>query len=161
MKLQMVRQGTFVVQKPGVDGQCGAKGTQTFEYKVVLDSSSKHLNSKGFIIDNLLIHQYFVNKYNYKSQAKFVSCEMMATIAVRDLRKMFEKANIKVYGIQCSISGMKGATMWARWKAPKQKVPIQQIVVNAEILDQVVEATHKNMQKELMLVHNTPEDFMP
>lgn len=117
MKLKMERTGKFtVIWKTDATTQCGQTGNNILDYKVVLETSDKHLDQHGFIIDNNRVHAYFVKKYG--NVEKFVSCELIAAEACRTFRKHMPN----LYSISVSISGNPNAAwLTAHWSRTEEE----------------------------------------
>lgn len=123
MKLRMERNGQFTVNwKTSAATQCGVPGNNILSYRVVFETSDKHLDPNGFIIDNHQVHEYFVSKYS--NVDKFVSCELIATAACRDFRQLMPN----LFGGSISISGNPAAAWltahWSRNDEPQASTPI-------------------------------------
>lgn len=114
------RTGKFKVRFSGDNStQCGIRGkTETLHYIVRIDGDPRHLTREGFIIDNMEIHRYFVEKY--AAIGDFKSCEHIAMTACDDLRAMFGRGNlrnVRVKSIRVSVSGNKWAAgITAGWE---------------------------------------------
>lgn len=114
------REGQFSVRYTNdASNQCGLRGTMVLNYKVKIVGDSEHLNSKGFIVDNNEIHDYFVG--GFEKVVNFESCEKIAMRACEDLKRMCEDQGARVHAIDVTISGNPQAGLTASWRAPKQR----------------------------------------
>lgn len=75
--------GEFLVpdSRQNADNQCGKKGNHTYKYKVSITGVLEDLNKKGFLLDNKVIEDYFIETY-MKEKKVTNSCELMACAAI-------------------------------------------------------------------------------
>jgi hypothetical protein len=112
----MQRTGSFRVTCPTGDTatQCGPRGTQDLKYNVAIESDEAHLDESGFIIDNNAVDAYF--KSAYQLVKTFVSCELIALKAVRELRVLLGERALSIH-VTISSSGYATdyASLTASW----------------------------------------------
>lgn len=102
--LKIERSGYFVVNP---DAQphavCGVPTNHVLHYKVEIETTPKQLDSRGFIIDNNDIHNYFIERY--KRTPVFRSCEVIAMDACNYFASVVKGCT----RCKVSISGNPGA----------------------------------------------------
>lgn len=82
--------------------QCGKVGVRNYKYKVSVKGSSNHLDAQGFLVDNMVIYQYFIDTYHNR-KLKCESCESMVCAAIcfiKDYCKEQELKGIKSIYVQ-------------------------------------------------------------
>lgn len=111
---KMRRVGQFLAKWTTDHTKCGPKTAQpiyTYEVNIECDPV---LDSNGFIIDNLTIHEYFVKTYGTIPRPA-VSCERMAAHGVKSIKRECDRVGTKVRKIAVTVSGMPGAELTAEW----------------------------------------------
>lgn len=93
IEVTVYRTGTFTVAAPEVEGKCGVFGKTEFRYDVWFTAGQDDLDDQGFIIDNAVLHRYFLKKYGIAEVCgAFVSCEIMVLDAIKDFRMRWPMA---------------------------------------------------------------------
>ena len=149
MKLKMERQGQFIVNwTVSATTQCGVPGNNILSYRVKLETSDKHLDPNGFIIDNNKIQEYFVQTYG--KVEKFVSCELIASAACRDFRKML----LNLWAIEVAISGNPTAAwLTAHWSKPEEALESKPVAAVAHPVKQ----PYPKIPPKIINNQNTPK----
>jgi hypothetical protein len=119
--LTVNRRGTFKVKPTAkTPGQCGASGQTQYEYLVRITCSNKKLQSPhNFVLDNALVHGYWVDMYERDGELAH-SCETMALSAVDHFYQLFTGSNPPCQGmdllaIEVELHGSKASFISARW----------------------------------------------
>lgn len=96
INISINRSGTFKIKKSQFcPTQCGENGKKEYKYEVSIEGTDDGLNEPDyFLIDNLIIKEYFEWKYNH-NMCQVRSCELVSIDAVRDLKKICEEENPK------------------------------------------------------------------
>lgn len=98
------------------ENQCGQEGTQHYNYKVSISGDSEHLDSQGFLIDNMVIKQYFEQTYEIK-QSQCKSCEDMACRAIEWIQKFCKENGVEgITRIYVELWGSEKSFIQAEWK---------------------------------------------
>lgn len=112
MNLTLTRRGKFIVEETEDDSyQCGVRGSREFHYTVRI-SCPPLLDSRGFLVDQLEIHQAITERY--RRLPTFVSCELLAMDCAEMLLKMaptatkiiVELGTGELAGITCELSNL-------------------------------------------------------
>lgn len=111
LTLSLEREGEFSVRwTESNDTQCGpTKLTDIMIYKAKITMNGAMLDDNGFIVDNMFIHYYFLEKY--KEVRIFESCERIAIAACKDLK---EKIGERLMAVEVMIAGTPQARLTAR-----------------------------------------------
>lgn len=110
--LTLTRRGSFIVEEADRrDTQCGVKGTQKFFYKVELTCTPEALDENGFLIDQLEIKNYMVERH--RQMDEFPSCERLALRCLDEIRPMCKG----VMAMRVTVGAGPEAYMTAEWRA--------------------------------------------
>jgi hypothetical protein len=111
---RMKREGQFLANWSTLATKCGPATAQPI-YQYTCDIvTGPSLDEQGFIIDNLAVHQYFVDTYG-KAPLPAVSCERMAAHAVKSIKAACKKIGLPLHSVAVAVSGMSGAWLTAEW----------------------------------------------
>lgn len=112
--LMIERDGKFSVRyTERNDNQCGNLKADILLYNVKICVADTALDENGFIIDNMVIYNYFRDTFH--EVAVFQSCERIALQAMNYFRDMLKE---HLVSIEVTVSGVPEAKMTARWNAP-------------------------------------------
>lgn len=112
--LQIERDGKFSVRyTERNDNQCGNLKADILLYNVKICVQESALDENGFIIDNMVIYNYFRDTFH--EVAVFQSCERIALQAMQYFRDMLGEHLIS---IEVTVSGVPEAKMTAKWNTP-------------------------------------------
>ena len=113
--MTVMRNGTLTVKAEEVEGKCGNRGLNQFRYEVWLTATDSDLDSRGFIVDNAEVENYFRDEYTTKDAfRKFVSCELMGLKFISDFRRLYPN----LLGIEVRIWGLADVTyVESQWEA--------------------------------------------
>lgn len=96
--------------------KCGSMRSLVYTYAVRVEASSRHLTAEGFVLNNELIHEYFVGKFGVRAPRwNAVSCELMALTAASNLAALIQSQGVDCQRVEVSITGSNGARITARW----------------------------------------------
>lgn len=137
VKFKMKRTGTFQAYWTSTHNVCGTDPSLRPVYTFVCEiETPSQLDSQGFILDNMLIAQYFTQKYATKA-IEPLSCEMIAMRAVNDITNMIAERNIAPYRVAVTIGGSALAELTYEWvndlKLNGQPVDLSPLKVTQQI----------------------------
>lgn len=114
--LTINRMGEFYVTDVSeYSSQCGAVGVRKYRYKVSLTGTNEKLDSNGFLLDNMVLKEYFEEKYQNK-QMKCESCENMTLQAIDFIRKHCEELGIDtIKRVYVQLWGSEQSFIEAEW----------------------------------------------
>lgn len=96
--------------------KCGSMRSIVYSYSVRVEASSRTLTPEGFVLNNEMIHEYFVGKFGVRAPKwNAVSCEMMALTAASNLAALIQYQGVDCRKVEVSITGSNGARITARW----------------------------------------------
>ena len=117
--LELRREGRFNSAKSMIPNtrKCGSMASKVYSYSVHVEATDERLTPEGFVLNNELIHTYFVGKFGPKAPKwDAISCELMARTAANDLAEIIRKANVDCLMVRVSLTGSNGATITATWR---------------------------------------------
>lgn len=98
------RSGKFTVKDSQAHpSQCGMVGVREYSYRCAITGENK-LNHMGFLMDNMVVKDYFENTYE-RGKTKCISCEQMALSAIDFFEKCQPMKKVKVRKIVVEIRG--------------------------------------------------------
>lgn len=111
------RLGTFdVTDISDVANQCGRIGARQYKYKVAVTETSKYLDNDGFLMNNVVLHDYFSETYESK-RMKCDSCEIMALTAIAYIKQYCKTHKVKgIKRIYVEIWGSDQSFIATEWK---------------------------------------------
>lgn len=87
----------------------------SYKYKVSVTGAARYLDAQGFLMDNLILRDHFVNSYE-SGKKKADSCERMACSVIRAVRKYCRDNNVPhVSRIYVEIWGSDTSFIVAEW----------------------------------------------
>lgn len=116
--LKINREGQFTVNdRSKHPSQCGSVGKRDYKYFVTIEATNKHLNQVGYVMENMLVDEYFQQTYHNKAM-KCDPCEAMASRAIAALKALVYRENPKVElkRIYVRIHGTPASFIEAEWK---------------------------------------------
>lgn len=126
--LTINREGAFKADtiKSAHVSQCGRVAKEEYQYKVSITATNKKLMQPfGFVVDNALVHDYFIETYE-KGRAKCLSCELMSCAALEHFRSLFVGKlapckGVELVSIKVTIRGSDHSFIEGEWIAPKAR----------------------------------------
>jgi hypothetical protein len=116
--LRLERSGKFNAATSMIPNRkkCGSMSSTVYSYTVRVEATDRRLTSDGFVLNNELIHEYFVGKFGVKaSKWDAISCELMAMTAATELAKLICDQGVDCHQVDVSITGSNGARITATW----------------------------------------------
>lgn len=107
------RHGSFAVESPRRDSQCGNIGTDVLTYRVTVRGVEADLNASGWLLDNNDVPRYFQSRWH--SVDVFPSCERLARTACLDLADLIRSNGGNAAYIAVSVSGIPGSEITCEW----------------------------------------------
>lgn len=121
--LQIERDGKFSVRyTERNDNQCGNLKADILLYNVKICVADTALDENGFIIDNMVIYNYF--RETFHEVAVFQSCERIALQAMQYFKDLIGS---HLVSIEVTVSGVPEAKMTAKWQAPSTLATSQEL----------------------------------
>ena len=112
LMLTLNRTGNFIGTR-STKTQCGIEGSVNYHYSVAVTCLELDVDpTTGFLFDNKIVDDYFVDKY-MKRKDECPSCERMAAEAARYLHDMLLNNGITARQIRVDVGGSPQAFMRA------------------------------------------------
>lgn len=93
--LTVNRTGEFTIAGCTDGPQCGSMVSRNYKYHVAITGESGDLDREGFIIDNIEIDRYFMDRYEGK-EISATSCENIALVALLHFQNITKGMRVKV-----------------------------------------------------------------
>src|SRR5260370_39779148 len=112
MNIAIEREGFFSVHYTRSNKhQCGQRGMTVLYYRVKVEGRPEDLNVNGYLLDNNSIPNYFARKF--RNIPNFVSCEEIATEAVKEFCALVAKEGGRCRRLTVSIQAIEGSWITA------------------------------------------------
>jgi hypothetical protein len=103
--------------------KCGSMRSIVYTYSVKIKAAGSKLTPEGFVLNNELVHEYFIGKFGVKAPKwDAVSCELMALTAAKELADLICSQGVDCRSVWVSITGSNGAKITAQWDAGRASV---------------------------------------
>lgn len=97
--------------------KCAAMRTRTYEYRVKIEATDRHLSPEGYLLNNEHVASYFEGTFGVKAPRwDAMSCENMALKAAREICKMLLDQGVDCECVTVQILGSNGAWITAKCK---------------------------------------------
>lgn len=94
MILRINKTGSFIVEgSQFFESQCGFVGNKLYKFDVTVEAIDERLTPEGFVMDRILVNEYFDERYCVKKDTCH-SCEIMAREAVEHFKAILNQTNI-------------------------------------------------------------------